>query len=113
MNIMATGGHHAKIEFDAELNIYRGEILVLNGFADFYGKDQEELRVEFKKSLDVFLAFCNEKGIQPYTPFSGSCEGVTSPEETGFLLRSSANKKRLIAAVNQLCNGKVPENTED
>jgi predicted HicB family RNase H-like nuclease len=53
MNIMEVDGFKAKIEYDSELDEFRGEILGLNGSADFYGKDPETLRREFKTSLAV------------------------------------------------------------
>ena len=56
MNVMNIDGYSAKIEYDPELDMFRGEILGLNGGADFYGKNPRELRSEFKKSLGVFLA---------------------------------------------------------
>jgi len=71
MNVMSIDGYHAKIEYDPELDLFRGEILGLNGGADFYGKSPKELRAEFKKSLDVFLEVCKEKGIEPRRNFSG------------------------------------------
>ena len=71
MNIMKLDEYSAKIEYDPELDLFRGEILGLNGGADFYGKNPQELRKEFKKSLKEFLAICNEKGISPTKNFSG------------------------------------------
>lgn len=71
MNIMSLDGYQAKIEYDAELDVFRGEILSLNGGADFYGKNTKELRTEFKKSLKVFLDVCREKGIEPRRNYSG------------------------------------------
>jgi len=71
MNLMTVDGYQAKIEFDEELDLFRGEILGLSGGADFYGKNPKELRTEFKKSLQVFLAVCREKGIEPRRQFSG------------------------------------------
>ena len=35
MNIMEVDGYKAKIEYDSELDEFRGEILGLNGSADF------------------------------------------------------------------------------
>ncbi len=80
MNVMALDGYHAKIEYDAELDHFRGEILGLNGGADFYGKNPKELRTEFKKSLQVFLDVCEEKGIEPRKHFSGKFNLRISPE---------------------------------
>ena len=65
MNSMTVEGYHAKIECDEELGLFRGEILGLNGGADFYGKNSEELKAEFKKSLQVFLEVCKGKVIKP------------------------------------------------
>ena len=71
MNIMTLDGYQAKIEYDADLDVFRGEILSLSGGADFYGKNTKELRVEFRKSLQVFLDVCREKGIEPRRNYSG------------------------------------------
>jgi predicted HicB family RNase H-like nuclease len=80
MSVMTLNGYHAKIEYDAELDLFRGEILGLNGGADFYGKNPKELRTEFKKSLQVFLDVCEEKGIEPRKHFSGKFNLRISPE---------------------------------
>ena len=80
MNLMTVDGYHAKIEYDAELDLFRGDILGLSGGADFYGRNPKELRVEFKKSLKVFLDVCQEKGIQPRRHFSGKFNLRIPPE---------------------------------
>lgn len=80
MNVMRIDGYNARIEYDPELDLFRGEILGLNGGADFYGKNPKELRAEFKKSLGVFLAVCKEKGIEPRRHFSGKFNLRISPE---------------------------------
>ena len=80
MNLMTVDGYHAKIEYDEELDLFRGEILGLNGGADFYGKNPKELRAEFKKSLHVFLEVCREKGIEPRRQFSGKFNLRIPPE---------------------------------
>ena len=71
MNIMTLDGYSAKIEYDAELDLFRGEILGLSGGADFYGKNPQELREEFQISLRVFLDVCKEKSIEPRRNYSG------------------------------------------
>lgn len=80
MNIMMLDGYQAKIEYDAEMDLFRGEILGLNGGADFYGRDPAELREEFRKSLTVFLEVCREKGIEPRRHYSGKFNLRISPE---------------------------------
>lgn len=80
MNVMTLDGYSAKIEYDAELDLFRGEILGLNGGADFYGKNPKELRTEFKNSLQVFLVVCKEKGIEPRRNYSGKFNLRIPPE---------------------------------
>ena len=71
MNIMQNGSYKARIEYDPEIDMFRGEILGLNGGADFYGTNPTELRDEFEKSLTIFLEVCEEKGIKPKKEYSG------------------------------------------
>ena len=80
MNMMSLDGYEAKIEYDAELDLFRGEVLGLSGGADFYGKNPKELRSEFKKSLHVFLEVCREKGIEPRRNYSGKFNLRISPD---------------------------------
>ena len=80
MNIMTVDQYHAKIEYDEELDHFRGEIFGPNGGADFYGKNPKELRAEFKKSLQIFLEVCKEKGLQPRRNFSGKFNLRIPPE---------------------------------
>jgi len=88
MNIMENESYKAKIEYDPEIDMFRGEILGLNGGADFYGKSPTELRREFKKSLKEFLEVCEETGISPIKEYSGK-----------FNLRISSKLHGEIAAV--------------
>ncbi len=83
MNIMEHESYRAKIEYDPEIDMFRGEILGLNGGADFYGKSPAELRREFKKSLKAFLDVCEETGISPRKEYSGKFNLRISPELHG------------------------------
>jgi predicted HicB family RNase H-like nuclease len=81
MNLMNVDGYHAKIEYDEETDQFRGEILgISGGAADFYGSSPDELRREFKKSLEVFLEVCKEQGIEPRRQYSGKFNLRIPPE---------------------------------
>ena len=96
MNIMTLEGHKAKIEYDPEIDMFRGEILGLNGGADFYGKTPSELRKEFKKSLKIFFDVCKEKGIDPYKNYSGKFNLRISPDlHSEIAARAAAEGKSL------------------
>jgi hypothetical protein len=66
---MTVDGYSAKIEYVPDIDQFSGEILGLNGGADFYGVNSEELRRESKKSLDIFIGVCKENGIKPSKQF--------------------------------------------
>jgi predicted HicB family RNase H-like nuclease len=77
---MTVDGYNARIEYDPETDMFRGEILGLTGGADFYGKNPKELRQEFKRSLAIFLEVCAEKGIEPRRSYSGKFNLRIAPE---------------------------------
>ena len=80
MNILEVDGYKARIEYDPDLDQFRGEILGLNGSADFYGKSLSTLRREFRTSLKVFLKVCDENGIKPVREYSGKFNLRIAPE---------------------------------
>lgn len=80
MNVMTLGNMKAKIEFDQDTELFRGEILGLTGTADFYGKTVAELKREFKKSLEVYLDECTRRGIVPYKSYSGKFVARVGPD---------------------------------
>ncbi len=70
-DIMMIDNHKAKINYDSEIELFRGEFIGLNGGADFYSDSIEGLHREGSKSLTEFLAVCKENGIEPYRAYSG------------------------------------------
>lgn len=71
MNIMEFDGYRAIIQYDPEIEMFRGEFIGLNGGADFYAKDIDGLRREGQISLRVFLEMCQEDGVEPRKAYSG------------------------------------------
>jgi len=70
-NIMNIKGYQALISYDAEINMFRGEFISLNGGADFYANDIEGLIREGELSLNIFLKMCQEDGVSPEKQYSG------------------------------------------
>ncbi len=64
-NFVEIEGHKATKSFDRETGLFRGEFTGLNGGADFYASSPEQLIIEGRKSLNVFLQLCAENGIEP------------------------------------------------
>jgi predicted HicB family RNase H-like nuclease len=80
MNIMTLDGFTAIITYDPDKDWFRGVIQGLNGTADFHGRSPEELRREFKASLDFFRAMCEKHGRPVRKPASGKFMVRMSPE---------------------------------
>lgn len=80
MNTMTLDGFTAIINYDAEKDWFRGVIQGLNCGADFHGRSPDELRREFKASLDFFRAICEKQGRPLRKPASGKFMVRISPE---------------------------------
>ncbi|MFT5133554.1 MAG: putative HicB family RNase H-like nuclease [Gammaproteobacteria bacterium] len=110
MNIMKVDGYKAKIEYDPELDQFRGEILGLNGSADFYGKNPTSLRKEFRNSLKVFLDVCEEKGINPSKEFSGKFNLRIQPRlHSKIAAQATAEDKSLNQFVSEILEQSINE----
>jgi predicted HicB family RNase H-like nuclease len=77
---MDINGYRSIIQYDPEIEMFRGEFVGLNGGADFYAKDIEGLRQEGEISLKVFLDMCREDGVEPKKAYSGRFNLRVSPE---------------------------------
>ncbi len=108
MNIMEIKGYKAKIEYDPDLDQFRGEILGLNGSADFYGKTPASLRKEFKNSLKVFLEVCEEEGINPTKDYSGKFNlRIPSELHREIAARATASDKSINQFVSEILKRSV------
>ena len=108
MNIMEINGYKAKIEYDPDLDQFRGEILGLNGSADFYGKTPASLRKEFKNSLKVFLEVCEEEGINPTKDYSGKFNlRIPSELHREIAARATASDKSINQFVSEILKRSV------
>ncbi|MEM9925637.1 MAG: type II toxin-antitoxin system HicB family antitoxin [Cyanobacteria bacterium P01_D01_bin.50] len=92
--MMTYKGYSANLEVDVEAGIIFGRVLDINDVITFKGKTVEEARQEFQKSVDDYLAFCEDLGEEPDKPFSGKLPFRTTPEHHRkiFIAASKAGK---------------------
>ena len=66
-------GYLAAVEFDDSSNVLHGRVINSGPYpiATFEATDTTELREEFHRSIDEYLAWCAEDGVEPKRPFSG------------------------------------------
>ncbi|MCO4780676.1 MAG: type II toxin-antitoxin system HicB family antitoxin [Candidatus Cloacimonetes bacterium] len=96
MNTMKLDSYKAKIEYDSDLDMFRGEVLGINGGADFYGQNPSELRKGFRNSLNIFLEVCAEKGISPTKEYPGKLNLRIDPKlHSNISIQALAEEKSL------------------
>lgn len=96
MNMIEINGYRAVIQYDPDIDMFRGEFAGLNGGADFYAKDIDSLRLEGEISLKVFLEMCNEDGVEPRKEYSGKFNLRVSPQlHAAVAMRAAADGKSL------------------
>lgn len=96
INQMTIEGVKAVISYDADIEMFRGEFIGLNGGADFYATDIEGLKQEGKLSLNVFLEACKEDGVEPFKSYSGKFVLRLPPQDhAAIALAASASGKSL------------------
>ena len=65
-------GYVAAIEYDDVGDVLCGHVVnTQSPVATFEASDVEGLKREFKISIDEYLKFCKEEGIEPAKPYSG------------------------------------------
>jgi predicted HicB family RNase H-like nuclease len=62
--MMSYNGYTAFVEFDAEAEIFHGEVADLSDVVTFQSLNIEQLEEEFHRSVDEYLTFCQEIGKQ-------------------------------------------------
>jgi len=93
-NVIEIGDRKAVVSFDPEIGMFRGEFLGLSGGADFYARSVDALIREGRKSLEVYLDLCKEKGIEPDRAFSGKFNVRLDPRthEAAVVAAAAENK---------------------
>lgn len=91
-NLLEIEGYQATVQYDAEIEMFRGEFIGLTGGADFYATDIRGLRREGKASLVTYLEMCSEKGIEPRRQYSGKFN-VRLPVELHEAIATEAASK--------------------
>jgi predicted HicB family RNase H-like nuclease len=78
--MMEYKGYIGQVEFDDEAAIFHGKVSNTRDVITFEGESVAELRKAFRESVDVYLAYCAERGEEPDKPFSGQFVTSITPE---------------------------------
>ena len=78
--MMEHKGYIGKVEFDAEAELFHGEVINTRDVITFQGETVAQLTGVFRESVDDYLAFCAGRGEAPDKPFSGTFAMRVSPD---------------------------------
>jgi predicted HicB family RNase H-like nuclease len=89
-------GYTARVEYDESDNILVGRLLGIRSIISFHAETVSELRLEFERSVEDYLAECKEEGVKPEKPASGKLLLRVPPEIHGkALVAAQASGKSL------------------
>jgi predicted HicB family RNase H-like nuclease len=80
MNIMSYKGYAARIEYDAEDEIFFGKIAGLTDGIGFHADTVADLKVSFHEAVDDYIETCAKIGKDPQKTYSGKMMFRVDPE---------------------------------
>ena len=78
--MMKYKGDIGKVEYDDVNRIFSGSVVNIKSVITFQGSTVDEIETEFRASVDDYLDWCLEDGVEPEKPFSGKFNVRFSPE---------------------------------
>ena len=92
--MMEYKGYLGTVEYDAEARIFHGDIINTRDVITFQGTTVNEIEKAFKDSVNDYLAWCKEDGVEPEKPYSGKFN-VRLPPELHRQIAILAKKRRV------------------
>jgi predicted HicB family RNase H-like nuclease len=78
--MMEYKGYIGIVEYDDDARLFHGDIINTRDIITFQGTTVEEIEKALKDSVDDYLAWCQEEGVEPERPYSGKFNLRLSPE---------------------------------
>lgn len=99
-------GYIGSVEYDDENRVFTGTVINTRTVITFHGSSVDELEKEFHTSVDDYLQWCREDGIEPEKPYSGKFNVRFSPE---LHRRAALGAKRLGLSLNSFMERAVED----
>ena len=80
MDVLRHDGFAARIEFDAEDEIFVGRLAGIDDVVSFHADSVEGLKAAFHEAVADYVATCEKIGKQPEKPYSGNVMFRVAPE---------------------------------
>ena len=78
--MMEYKGYFGAVEYDPQAKIFHGDVVNTRDVITFQGTTVDEIDRAFRDSVDDYLAWCVEDGVEPEKPYSGKFNVRLSPQ---------------------------------
>jgi len=69
--MMEYKGYVGVVEYDSEAKIFHGDVINTRDVITFQGKTVNEIEKAFRESINDYINWCKEEGVEPEKPYSG------------------------------------------
>ncbi len=95
-------GYDGSARFSDEDGVFHGKLEGIQALVNYEAESVEGLRAAFREAVDDYLELCEQEGIVPEKPFSGTFNVRTSKElHRRAVVYAAEHDKRLNAVVNE------------
>ncbi len=107
--MMKYKGYIGKVEYDDEAHILVGNVINTRTVITFQGTTVEEIEREFRASVDDYLEWCAEDGVEPEKPYSGKFNVRVQPE---LHQRAAAGARATGVSLNRFVEKSIEDELE-
>ena len=90
-NSLSYKGFSARVEFDADDNIFFGRVLGVEDIIGFHGETVKELTEDFHNAINHYLEVCIQRGEKPQKVYSGKITLRIPPKIHADIATAAAN----------------------
>jgi predicted HicB family RNase H-like nuclease len=92
------------VEYSEKDNCLFGKVIGMNkNIISYEGKTVEELKADFEAGIDLYLESCQERGIKPQKPYSGSLNiRIPSELHSQLALKAQMTGRSINAIIKDL-----------
>ncbi len=102
-------GYSGTVEYSEEDNCLFGKVIGMSkNVITYEGKTVEELKTDFVAGIDLYLESCQEQGIKPQKPYSGSLNiRIPSEVHSQLALRAQMTGRSINAIIKDLLTNRL------
>ncbi len=104
MGTLKHKGYSGTVEYSEKDNCLFGKVIGMNkNIITYEGNTVEELKADFEDGIDLYLETCQERGVKPQKPYSGSLNiRIPSELHSQLALKAQMTGRSINAIIKDL-----------